>query len=80
MLLDADAAGTPVALRQAEPTRCEECGRIFGSQAMVDRMQEKLSGHWMYQSEKQLRRLRMCRVCRTRDAILSHERTLRDQA
>jgi len=80
MLLDADAAGTPVALRQAEPTRCEECGRIFGSQAMVDRMQEKLSGHWMYQSEKQLRRLRMCRVCRTRDAILSHERTSRDQA
>ncbi|MDX9821821.1 MAG: 4Fe-4S binding protein [Syntrophales bacterium] len=80
MLLDADAAGTPVALRKAEPTRCEECGRIFGSQAMVDRMQEKLSGHWMYRSEKQLRRLRMCRVCRTRDAILSHERTSRDQA
>lgn len=76
---DADSAEAPTVLRRAEPTRCMECGLTFGSQAMVDRMQEKLAGHWMYQSERQLRRLRMCRVCRTRDAILSHERTSRNQ-
>jgi hypothetical protein len=32
-------------------------------------MQEKLRGHWMYQSNRQVKRLKMCRTCRIRDAL-----------
>jgi hypothetical protein len=49
------------------------CDVPFATQAMIDRMQDKLSGHWMYTGERQLRRLRMCRTCRTRDALTSQD-------
>jgi hypothetical protein len=45
----------------------------FASQAMINRIQGKLMGHWMYTDERQLRRLQMCRTCRTRDALLSQD-------
>ncbi|OPY92506.1 MAG: ferredoxin [Syntrophaceae bacterium PtaU1.Bin231] len=80
ILLNPDAAEAPAVLCRTEPTRCVECGLIFGSQAMVERMQEKLAGHWMYRSGRQMRRLRMCRVCRTRDTLLSHERMSGNEA
>jgi ferredoxin len=60
---------TPAPLNEAEPFRCVECGLPFASQAMVDRIRTKLSGHWMYTADRQLRRLQMCRTCRTRDAL-----------
>jgi hypothetical protein len=40
---------------------------------MIDRMQAKLVGHWMYANERQLRRLRMCGACRTADALASED-------
>jgi ferredoxin len=60
-------------LRETEPFRCVECGIPFAPPAMIDRMREKLAGHWMYASQRQLRRLQMCRTCRTRDALTSGE-------
>jgi hypothetical protein len=60
-------------LREAEPFRCIECGEPFASQAMISRMQEKLTGHWMYSSDRQMSRLRMCRACRTRDALMAKD-------
>jgi len=58
-------------LREAEFFRCVECGVPFAPPAMINRIKEKLVGHWMYASERQLRRLQMCRTCRTRDALIS---------
>ena len=60
-------------LHEAEPLRCVECGVPFGSHAMMNRIREKLSGHWMYADERQLRRLQMCRTCSARDALASME-------
>jgi ferredoxin len=60
-------------LREMEPFRCVECGIPFAPPAMINRMREKLAGHWMYANERQLRRLQMCRTCRTRDALTSGE-------
>ncbi len=34
---------------------------------MMDRMSEKLGGHWMFQKPEALRRLQMCGDCRVRD-------------
>jgi ferredoxin len=67
------AVDTPVVLQEAEPFRCIVCGEPFATQAMINRMQNKLAGHWMYAAERQLRRLQMCRTCRTRDALTSQD-------
>jgi ferredoxin len=73
ILCDPAAVDAPAVLREAEPFRCVVCGAPFATQAMIDRMQDKLTGHWMYAGERQLRRLRMCRICRTRDALTSQD-------
>ncbi len=69
LLLDVEAIEKPEVLHEMEPFNCVECGRPFASEAMVSRVQEKLKGHWMYKSDKQIRRLQMCRTCRTTDAL-----------
>ena len=73
LVLDHRATESPTILREAEPFRCVECGVPFAPPAMLDRIKEKLAGHWMYANERQLRRLQMCRTCRTRDALTSQE-------
>jgi ferredoxin len=71
LLCNTEAASTPVVLREVEPFKCIACGEPFATTAMISRMQEKLSGHWMYNSSRQVRRLQMCRACRTRDALVA---------
>jgi ferredoxin len=73
MLCDPEAVAAPAVLHEAEPVRCIECGVPFASQAMINRIQGKLTGHWMYAADRQLRRLQMCRTCRTRDALVSQD-------
>ena len=63
----------PAVLHEVEPFRCVECGVPFATRAMIDRMQDKLTGHWMYADDRQLRRLQMCGTCRTRDALSSQD-------
>lgn len=71
LLCDPKAVEARVVLREAEAFRCIKCDMPFASRAMVNSMKEKLKGHWMYASERQLSRLQMCRICRTRDALVS---------
>jgi Pyruvate/2-oxoacid:ferredoxin oxidoreductase delta subunit len=76
MMCDAEQAETPVVLCEAEVSRCIKCDAPFAARQMVNRMTEKLRGHWMYGNERQLLRLKMCRVCRTRDALSSEDMRL----
>lgn len=76
MLCDPKTLETRVVLCEAETFRCIKCNAPFAPRAMVNRMTEKLKGHWMYANERQLRRLKMCRVCRTRDALGSEDMRL----
>ena len=62
-----------VVVGQAEPFLCLECGLPFATRAMIDRMQKKLTGHWMYADERQLRRLQLCGTCRAADALASED-------
>ncbi len=39
---------------------------------MMNKLQEKLKGHWMFQKPDALRRLRMCEDCRVKD-MFTHE-------
>ncbi|PKN17388.1 MAG: hypothetical protein CVU71_16575 [Deltaproteobacteria bacterium HGW-Deltaproteobacteria-6] len=73
MLCDPDRLETAVALHESQTARCIACGIPFASQAMINRIQNNLAGHWMFGNERQLSRLQMCRTCRTRDALLSED-------
>ena len=71
LLCNAQAADIPVVIKEVEPFKCVECGVPFATKAMIDRLLEKLHGHWMYKSPRQIKRLQMCRSCRTQDALMA---------
>jgi ferredoxin len=75
ILCDPDAVKAPSVLCEAEPFRCVVCGAPFTTQSMLNRMMDRLANHWMYAGDRQRRRLQMCRVCRTRDALISKDAT-----
>ena len=69
MVFDPDIRNPLRILHQAEAFCCVVCGRPFATKAMVDKITQKLSGHWMYQNDLAKNRLSMCWECRARDAI-----------
>ena len=58
------------------PVRCVVCGAPFATKAMIDRIGQKLTGHWMYAGARQRRTLEMCGTCRAADNLSAKE-TLR---
>lgn len=62
-----DAVFATRVLNEEEPFRCVVCGKPFATRKMMERMKEKLGGHWMFQSGDALRRLQMCETCRVAD-------------
>jgi ferredoxin len=54
-------------LHAEAPFRCISCGKAFATQRMIEHMQEKLMGHWMFGNDRALRRLKMCEDCRIKD-------------
>jgi ferredoxin len=53
-------------LNEQQPFHCVQCGKPFATQALMDRMKEKLKGHWMFDSPDAMRRLQMCEDCRVK--------------
>jgi len=51
-------------LNEEEPFACIRCGKPFTTRRMIDHMVDKLAGHWMYDNEEALSRLKMCENCR----------------
>ena len=76
LFCDSDTVEAPAVLHEAQSFRCVVCGAPFASPAMITRMEKKLAGHRMYAHERQMRRLRMCRTCRTRDTLISRDVSL----
>lgn len=54
-------------LYEEAPFHCVSCGKAFATRHVIERMQEKLAGHWMFGNERALRRLQMCEDCRIND-------------
>jgi ferredoxin len=67
MAFDPKARSSLRIINQAETFCCVACGRPFATKAIVDKMVQKLSAHWMYQDDAAKQRLLMCRDCRARD-------------
>jgi len=69
ILLDPNLRENARVLKEEEPFYCLHCKKPFSTQSMVDRMLEQLSGHWMFQGERSLNRLKMCADCRVIDMV-----------
>lgn len=54
-------------LHDEEPFHCLVCHTPFSTKSMIGNMMQKLSGHWMFQDEKAIRRLKLCGDCRVKD-------------
>ncbi len=69
-LYRAEERGQQRVLNEEEPFNCISCGKPFATRSMMDRMREKLKGHWMFQDPEQMRRLEMCENCRVEDMFV----------
>ena len=68
-LYDSDERRKTRVLNEEAPFHCVVCGKPFATQRMMERMTQKLHGHWMYDSDDAMRRLKMCADCRVRDVF-----------
>ncbi len=72
-LYDSEQARTPRVLNEQTPFNCIVCNTPFATLQIIGRMQAQLSGHWMFEDEKSLRRLKMCEDCRVKDIFESEQ-------
>ena len=70
-LFDREARRRARTLNEDQPFHCMSCGKVFGTTAVVMRMQQRLAGHSMFQAPGALARLLMCEDCRVRDMFRS---------
>ena len=70
-LFDREARRSARTLNEDQPFHCVSCGKVFGTTAVVMRMQQRLAGHSMFQAPGALARLAMCEDCRVRDMFRS---------
>lgn len=65
----ARAAGR-VTVKSEAPALCVSCGQPFGAQSAIDRIADKLAGHWMYRDDPtRLDLIRMCEDCRAERSV-----------
>ncbi len=53
-------------LNEEEPFKCLGCNKPFTTQSMIQKMEEKLAGHRMFQGDG-MRRLKLCEDCRVKE-------------
>jgi ferredoxin len=63
-------------LNEEEPLCCLSCGKPFATNSVIQRLTERLRNHSMFQSEAELRRLRMCGDCRVADMFSGEMQSL----
>lgn len=70
-LYSAELRQQPRVLHEEAPFCCVSCGKPFTTSGLLDKLQRKLEGHWMFQTEEARRRLQMCEHCRVKDMFKS---------
>lgn len=59
-------------LHEEEPFACTGCGKEFGTRSAIERVQARLSDHWMFTGEAgadRMRLLTLCDDCRVRKVV-----------
>ncbi len=54
-------------LYEEAPFHCISCGKPFATRRVIENIQNKLEGHWMFDNDRAMRRLQMCEDCRIND-------------
>jgi ferredoxin len=67
LLFDSEARRAARVLNQDQAFHCVSCGRAFATIRVIERMRDKLKGHWMFQKPEAVQRLEMCEDCRVKD-------------
>ncbi len=73
LLFDAEARNRARALNTDTPFACIGCGKPFAPTSVINKMQDKLKGHYMFESERARNRLKMCEDCRVVDIVQDPE-------
>ena len=60
-------------LHEEEPFCCISCGKPFATQSGINTILAKLTDHYMFQTERAVRRLKMCDDCRVADVVQDEE-------
>jgi ferredoxin len=66
LLTDSNARMERRVLNEDEPFKCLGCAKPFTTQRMIQKMEEKLAGHRMFQGDG-MRRLKLCEDCRVKE-------------
>ncbi|MDZ7786693.1 MAG: 4Fe-4S binding protein [Halofilum sp. (in: g-proteobacteria)] len=54
---------------------CPGCGKAFATRKLIERMEQRLAGHWMFADDTARRRLQLCEDCRV-EAVMRDEGSL----
>jgi ferredoxin len=54
-------------LYEEAPFHCISCGKPFATRRVIENIQDRLGGNWMFDNERAMRRLQMCEDCRIND-------------
>ncbi|MCG8049012.1 MAG: 4Fe-4S binding protein [Candidatus Thiodiazotropha endolucinida] len=73
LLFDAERRNQTRTLREEEPFRCTACGKPFATRSVIEKMRSRLKDHYMFQSERALKRLTLCDSCRVVDIVQDAE-------
>ena len=73
LLFDAATRRQKRKLHEEAPFLCTACGKPFATRSVIDRMMNKLQGHYMFQNERALKRLTLCEDCRVVDIVQDQE-------
>lgn len=73
LITDAKQRRGSVTLHEELPFCCITCGKAFATKSMIDNMTQKLTGHYMFKSERAKLRLMMCEQCRVVDVVQDNE-------
>ena len=69
ILLDREQRIRSRSLNEDKPFACISCGKPFAPTSVIHKMQQKLKGHYMFNTDRALDRLKMCDDCRVADIV-----------
>ena len=73
MIFDREKRNQSRALNQDMPFGCISCGKLFASNMVIQKMNERLKDHYMFKTPRALDRLKMCEDCRVADIVQDPE-------
>ncbi len=73
LLFDRNARNSSRMLNQDRPFGCISCGKPFATHSVINKMTDKLKGHYMFANDRARDRLKMCEDCRVADIVQDPE-------